>query len=201
MSDFNQAVLNRFVAFGGLAFVALLVVGAFFYGLLSNKFSIGYNDGYEPTQPIPFSHKKHAGDYKIDCKYCHVAVERSRHASVPSLNICMNCHTSVKTDSPLIQKLAKHYYEGKPIAWEKVHLLPEFVKFNHAPHVNAGIDCTTCHGPVETMARVKQVETLSMGFCVDCHRVHQDINMGREKKKIKSGLREGPPINCSTCHY
>ena len=164
--------------------------GALVYALTNNKVVIGYNKGYEPDQPIPFSHKLHAGQFKMDCKYCHSGVEVSRHASIPSLNVCMNCHLVVKTDSPWIQKLTEAYNSGKSVAWQKVHLLPDHVKFNHAPHIKAFKElgnqaCTKCHGEVAEMEKVKQVSSLSMGFCVNCH---------REPEKTA-------PLNCSTCHY
>lgn len=160
-------------------------VSVFVWALTNNKVVIGYNQGYEPDQPIPFSHKLHAGQYKIDCKYCHTGVDKSRHASVPSLNVCMNCHIVVKTDSPWIKKVSEAFYADKPIAWEKVHLLPDHVKFNHASHIKAGKDCTVCHGNVQEMEKIKQVQSLSMGWCVNCHR--QPENKA--------------PLNCSTCHY
>lgn len=170
---------------------AVVVLGALggLYGLIhvlvNNKVVIGYNQGYEPDQPIPFSHKLHAGTYKMDCKYCHTGTETSRHAAVPPLNVCMNCHMVVKTDSPHIQKLTEAFTSGKSIAWNKVHLLPDHVKFNHAPHIKAGKDCTTCHGNVAEMEKVKQVSSLAMGWCVNCHREPENK----------------APTNCSTCHY
>lgn len=170
------------------AVVVLGILGglsAIVYALTTNKVVIGYNQGYQPDQPIPYSHKLHAGQYKIDCRYCHTGVGVSRHASVPSLNVCMNCHLVVKTDSPWIQKLAEAYNSGKSVAWQKVHLLPDFVKFNHAAHIKAGKDCTTCHGNIAEMEKVQQVQSLSMGWCVNCHR--QPENKA--------------PLNCSTCHY
>lgn len=171
----------------GLAVVlgALGGLSLFVYALTNNKIVMGYNQGYQPDQPIPFSHEQHAGLYKMDCKYCHTSTEVSKHASVPSLNVCMNCHLVVKTDSPWIQKLTEAYNSGKSIAWKKVHLLPDHVKFNHAAHIKAGKDCNTCHGPVETMSTVFQYSSLSMGWCVNCHR-EKDNNA---------------PVNCSTCHY
>lgn len=168
-----------------VAIVLLGGVSVFVWALTNNKVVIGYNQGYEPDQPIPFSHKLHAGQYKIDCKYCHTGVDKSRHASVPSLNVCMNCHMVVKTDSPWIKEITKHYYDNTPVAWQKVHLLPDHVKFNHASHIKAGKDCTTCHGNVQEMEKIKQVQSLSMGWCVNCHR--QPENKA--------------PLNCSTCHY
>jgi hypothetical protein len=170
------------------ALVVFALVGGlclFIYLLTNNKIVIGYNKGYMPDQPIPFSHELHAGQYKLDCKYCHTSVEVTRHASVPSLNICMNCHLQVKTDSPWIQKLQAAYSSGESIAWKKVNLLPDHVKFNHAPHIKAGKDCSVCHGPVETMPIVYQWASMSMGFCVNCHRQPEN----------------NAPINCGTCHY
>ncbi len=175
-----KKIIGAAVVFGLLGGLSVFV-----WALTNNKVVIGYNQGYEPDQPIPFSHKLHAGQYKIDCKYCHTGVEKSRHASVPSLNVCMNCHIVVKTDSPLIKQISDAYYKNKPIAWQKVHLLPDHVKFNHSSHVKAGKDCTTCHGNVQEMEKVKQVSSLSMGWCVNCHRQPEN----------------NAPLNCSTCHY
>lgn len=175
-----KKVVGLVVLIGLLGGLSVLV-----WALSNNKVVIGYNQGYEPEQPIPFSHKLHAGKYKLDCKYCHTSVEVSRHASVPSLNICMNCHLTVKTDSPWIQKISEAYNSGNSIAWQKVHLLPDFVKFNHGPHIKAGKDCTECHGQIREMDRVRQVSSLSMGWCVTCHRMPE--NHG--------------PTNCGTCHY
>ena len=150
--------------------------------------SIGYNKGYAPTQPIPFSHELHAGTYKVQCLYCHSSAERSAHSAVPSLNICMNCHLVVATDKPAIQKLTEAYNNNEPVPWVKVHMLPDHVKFNHKAHVakfGAPVACQKCHGPVESMETMFQYSNLSMGFCVNCHR--QPENQA--------------PVNCSTCHY
>ncbi len=150
--------------------------------------SIGYNKNYAPEQPIPFSHELHAGTYQIQCLYCHSGVERSAHSPVPSLNICMNCHLVVATDKPAIQKLADAYNNNQPIPWVKVHMLPDHVKFNHKAHVDrfgAPQACQKCHGPVESMETLYQYSSLSMGWCVECHR--QPENQA--------------PVNCSTCHY
>lgn len=185
----------------GLAVVSfvLLSLCVFIYALTEQKLKIAYNDGYQPDQPIPFSHKVHVGQYKMDCRYCHTSVEENRHASVPSLNICMNCHLNIKVESPWIQQLRQAVQENKPIQWQKVHLLADFVKFNHAPHIKALTQdrsnpdskaykqsCYTCHGPVEDMSVVFQHETLSMGWCIDCHR----------KEENKPWL-----LQCVTCHY
>ncbi|MAF91094.1 MAG: cytochrome c3 family protein [Bdellovibrionota bacterium] len=146
---------------------------------------IGYNQGYQPTQPIPYDHSLHAGKLEIPCQYCHSNASYARHSSVPALNICMNCHNQVKTQSEHIKKLADHYNEGKSIQWQKVHLLPDFVHFNHQRHVRRGVACQTCHGPIETMKEVFQYSDLSMGWCVNCHRKPEN----------------NAPVSCSTCHY
>ena len=181
----------------GLVVVVLILFSlcGLIYALSYNTINIGYNDGYQPTQPIPFSHQLHAGQYQMDCRYCHTAVEESAHASVPSLNVCMNCHMNIKLQSPWLKELRAAYDKGEPIEWKKVHLLPDFVRFNHAPHVktlskrNGGDvaqSCRSCHGLVETMSVVMQKETLSMGWCIECHRKEED----------KEWLTQ-----CSTCHY
>lgn len=171
----------------GLIVGLVLVVGvpSCVYLLVNNELKLGYNQGYMPEQPLPFSHEVHAGQNKIACQYCHTTTETSRHASIPSLNICMNCHQSVKLDSPWIQKLQQAYMEGESIPWQKVHLLPDHVKFNHMAHITAGKQCTDCHGAVETMKEVYQKEDLSMGWCVNCHRKPEN----------------NAPVNCATCHY
>lgn len=155
------------------------------YALTTNTVVVGYNKDYQPEQPIPYSHELHAGQYKINCQYCHATASESRHASVPSLNICMNCHMTVKVDSPWIQKISQAYNSGQSIAWQKVHLLPDHVRFDHSAHIQKGKACQECHGPVETMPVVYQYESLSMGWCVNCHRKPEN----------------NAPTNCSTCHY
>ena len=147
--------------------------------------AIGYNKGYQPEQPIPYDHSVHVGKHNIQCQYCHNQVERSRHSNIPSLATCMNCHLQVKTDSPHIQKLREAYDAGKPIEWTRVHMLPDHVMFNHSAHIAKGVNCQTCHGPIEKMQKVYQYSDLSMGWCVNCHR----------KPENKA------PINCSTCHH
>jgi hypothetical protein len=179
---------RRYIVASGL--VGLLVVLSVSIHLLANnKVVIGYNQGYAPDQPIPFSHELHAGQYKIDCNYCHSGVAVSRHAAVPSLNICMNCHLVINGKSEEgkkhIDRLRTAYNNNEPIEWQKVHLLPDHVKFNHAAHINKGKECTTCHGPIETMEKVYQWSSLSMGWCVNCHREPEN----------------NAPVNCGTCHY
>jgi hypothetical protein len=149
--------------------------------------------GYQPEQPINYSHKLHAGDMKIDCKYCHVGVEKSRVASVPSANVCMGCHTLARTDKPEIQKLTQYYNENKPIPWKRIHRVPDFAYFNHSVHVNKNIECQTCHGEIQNMEKVGQVSSFTMGACLDCHRnAHDKLP---NNKEINNG-----PDNCSACH-
>ena len=156
--------------------VAVIVVGRLVWvNLWSNR-------SYAPEQPIPFSHKLHAGDNHIPCLYCHTNAERSRHSTVPALNICMNCHSVVAVNKPNIMKLTEAYTQGKPIEWVRIHKLPEFAYFSHQVHIAKGFDCSRCHGPVETMERVRQFRVLNMGDCVTCHR------------------QNGGPTSCNTCH-
>jgi len=163
----------------GLLCLSIILSGCKF------QYGLGYNQGYAPDQPIPFDHSLHVGQNQIQCQYCHNQVEINKHSNIPALSTCMNCHLVVKTDSPHIQKLREAYDNGKSIPWVKVHMLPDHVKFNHSAHVGRGVNCQTCHGPVETMAKVYQHSDLSMGWCVNCHR--QPENKA--------------PINCSTCHH
>jgi hypothetical protein len=158
----------------------VLVAGLAFLILTPSKYV-----GYAPDQPIPFNHKIHAGDNKMDCRYCHQAVEKSAHASVPATATCMNCHGSnlnVASKAPNIKKLKNYYDENRPIQWIKVHDQPDFVFFNHSAHIGRGVDCSKCHGNVAEMEVIKQVESLNMGYCVNCHR------------------ENNAPNDCSTCH-
>lgn len=126
--------------------------------------------GYQPAQPIPFSHAAHVGIHGIDCLYCHTTATTTAYAAIPSTQTCMNCHATVLSDSPLLAPLRESHETGKPIAWKKVHDLPDYVYFDHAAHVNKGVGCTTCHGPIATMDVVRQAEPLSMAWCLGCHR-------------------------------
>ena len=188
----NRKLTGLFVIVAGLTLLC-----GFIYKLTNNEISLGYNEGYAPSQPMDFSHELHAGRYQMDCRYCHTSVEESRHASIPSLNVCMNCHLNIKKQSPALKTLRQAYEKGEPVQWKKVHLLADFVKFNHAPHIKAlrgGQNtstaylksCQVCHGAVETMDVVFQKESLSMGWCINCHRQEEN----------KEWLNQ-----CSTCHY
>lgn len=208
----------------GFAFlVVFIVVSLGFKAVINGLYSIGVQQGYAPKQPIAFSHKLHAGAYEIDCKYCHVGTLKGKSATIPSVNICMNCHSAVKTESPQIQKLwaaadwqpeTKTYGPNqKPIEWVRIHNLPDLAYFNHAQHVVVGgIECQTCHGPIETMDVVKQYSLLTMGWCIDCHR-KTDVNSkgnayydklvelhnAAGKKPMK--VEDNGGLECAKCHY
>lgn len=132
--------------------------------------------GYAPNQPIAFSHKLHAGELALDCRYCHTTVDKASFAAIPSTEICMNCHNLVRRasgqeeDSPEIAKIIQSYQTGKPIEWVKVHTLPDYAYFNHSRHITAGVSCVNCHGRIDKMEVVFQAEPLSMSWCLDCHR-------------------------------
>ena len=132
--------------------------------------------GYQPSQPIPFSHKIHVDQLGLDCRYCHSFVDVSGTSNVPTGNTCWNCHQHVQKDSPKLAPLHKSMdvnyvgYDGKPIEWVRVHKAPDYVYFNHSAHVNRGISCQSCHGDVDQMEVVYQAESQSMALCLDCHR-------------------------------
>ena len=230
----NQPVYTYTLLVGVAISLVAVLTGARSYHLPDNQ------QDYQPTQPIAFSHHLHAGQLSIDCQYCHTGAETSRHAGIPSANICMNCHQVVtsswgavlaednrieelkkqaKTDNkklapeetipkvPISDELKKLFAalalnderlpdpnkSMKPIEWIKVHNLPDYVHFDHRSHVHAGIDCQTCHGNVESMERLRQVESLSMGWCINCHR--ESNRIGVKGKPVEASQ------DCTTCHY
>ena len=148
---------------------------------------------FAPEQPIPYSHRLHAGMLKIACQYCHTGALRSRHAGIPAVDTCMNCHRVTKTESPAIQKLTAIYESGRPLDWRRVHALPDHVYFDHRPHVNARIACQTCHGEIQNMDVVFQDMSMRMGNCLGCHRDAHDALP--PDSKIARG-----PENCNACH-
>jgi len=194
----------------GLVIAALAIVEASTFRLP------GDHQGYEPEQPIRYSHRLHAGELGIDCLYCHFGAEKSRHAGIPPASVCMNCHRSVTAPlasvraeaelaksegrdpkpivSPELKKLLDAVETKTPIRWVKVHNLPDFVYFDHRRHVNAGVSCQGCHGRIETMERVRQESSLAMGWCIDCHR-------GGDTAKA-AGLKDvSASTDCAACHY
>lgn len=126
--------------------------------------------GYQPEQPVAFSHQLHAGQMGMDCRYCHNTVERSAHAAVPPTDTCMNCHTNVQTESPILEPVRQSAETGEAIEWVRVHMLPDYAYFDHSAHLAAGVGCNSCHGRIDQMDVVFQAEPLSMSWCLDCHR-------------------------------
>ncbi len=214
------------------AFLIIVAVSFLGYKTVDGAVSLGRQRNYAPEQPIAFSHKLHAGINQIDCKYCHVGVERGKQATIPSVNICMNCHKAIQKgptgDTTQIQKIyrAAGYdpmtqtfdpAKARPIEWIRVHNLPDHVYFNHKQHVVAGkLQCQTCHGPVQEMDVLKQFASLSMGWCLNCHR-KQDVqfNQGDYYKtyypeyhqQLQNGKLKGVTVEmiggteCQKCHY
>jgi hypothetical protein len=211
---------------------AVLALGAAATGLLvvfvvSFWFSPKHTDvGYQPHQPIPYSHKLHAGSLGLDCRYCHRLVEEGPHATIPDNDTCYGCHKHVKKDSLQLAALHAAYGTGKAdgtaIEWVKVHLLPEYAYFNHAVHLRAGVGCTSCHGRVDQMEVVRQVEPMSMAWCLECHRdptphirlpgvsptdmewkpTEASIAAARKLLEWQDGKAPAlnPPTYCSACH-
>jgi hypothetical protein len=126
--------------------------------------------GYAPIQPVPYSHALHVGQLGLDCRYCHSNVEKSGVANLPTAQTCMNCHSQIKTDSPLLAPVRASYASGDPIHWKRIHQTPDYVYFNHSVHVNRGVSCFECHGQINEMDVVEHAKPLSMSFCLDCHR-------------------------------
>ena len=189
------------------------------------------HSGYQPKQPIPFSHRLHAGELKMDCRYCHNTVDQAAHAAVPASNVCGNCHkgltpegtatkVAVHAKSVKLLPLRESLATGQPVEWNRVHDLADYVYFNHSVHVNRGVSCVSCHGRIDKMDVVYQHESLSMSWCLDCHRNpaphirpqeyitkldwDPEVTEGITKEEIGAQLVElnkiNPSTSCSTCH-
>ncbi len=130
----------------------------------------GQRRGVQVLQPIQFDHRHHVVDDGIDCRYCHNTVDRGPSAGVPSTELCLGCHSQIWNKSPLLDQVRESWFTGRPIRWVRVHILPQFVYFDHSIHVAKGIGCESCHGRVDQMAAVQQVAPLTMGWCLECHR-------------------------------
>ena len=197
------------------ALVGLLVLGGAAFAVYVGHPQV-IMTGYQPVQPVPYSHKLHAGDLGMDCYYCHFTANKAAFAAVPPTEVCMNCHTRVKPQSPRLTKVQESYRNGTPIEWVRVHRLPDFVFFNHQAHVTAGVSCVSCHGRVDQMVEVKQVQPLNMAFCLDCHRnpapnirpPEQVTNLAWKPDRDPAAIGHeiiqqkgiNPPQNCSGCH-
>ena len=181
-------------------------------------FSPEYTDvGYQPAQPVPFSHSLHAGELGMDCRYCHNTVEKAAHAAIPPTETCMGCHANVKKNSTLLTKVRQSYETGESIPWVKVHMLPEHAQFNHSIHVSQGVGCVECHGRIDQMEVVYQAKSLSMGWCLECHRNpevslrppsevtnmnYDPVAQGYDPHSDPERKRKvNPPEHCGACHY
>ena len=215
--------------------ILLLLVSA--YGFYGWTMQIGTNQGYMPVQPIHYSHKIHAGDNQIDCNYCHSSARVSKHSGIPSLNVCMNCHKTIyEYNGETTEEYSKTFYDGEiqklykavgwddeaqeytgetsPVKWVRIHNLPDFAYFNHSQHVSvAGIECQTCHGPVEEMEIMYQSSPLTMGWCINCHRetnvkvkdneyyskIHKELSKKYGVEQLTVAQMGG--MECGKCHY
>ncbi|TXE06726.1 c-type cytochrome [Gelidibacter salicanalis] len=235
VSIWKAFVQNQFLVIVAVIML-LLTSGYFVYGYFMQ---VGVDQGYAPVQPIHYSHRIHAGDNAIDCKYCHSSARVSKQSGIPSLNVCMNCHKSISEVSPEtlaegqeygvdynkeIEKLyaatgwsvadQKYIGEPQPVKWIRIHNLPDFAYFNHSQHVTVGgIECQTCHGPVETMEIMSQHAPLTMGWCINCHRetdvkvednayytkIHEQLSKKYGVEKLTVAQMGG--LECGKCHY
>lgn len=215
-------VFPRWVNYA-LPAIVITVLGAGLYvpTFIGFGFSPRTTDvGYQPRQPIPFSHALHAGELGMDCRYCHNTVETAGFAAVPATQTCMNCHATIEPESENLATLQLSWREGHPVPWVKVHDLPDYAYFNHSAHINRGVGCVSCHGRVDQMEVVHQVRTLSMGWCLECHREpekhlrpkdqvtnmsyappgNDQLRLGMELKQQYGIRSEMYMTSCSTCH-
>jgi hypothetical protein len=205
-------VLSRFTIFGGLFVVAGLVYGLY----LVNSSPYVTQQGVAKEQPIQFSHKHHAGELGIDCRYCHTTVEKLAYAGMPATKTCMNCHSQIWTNSEFLEPVRRSWRTDESIEWTKVYDLPQYVYFNHSIHVNKGVGCETCHGRVDLMNVLWQKPTMQMQWCLDCHRQPEkylrprqfifsmdyqppgdQLDLGR---KLKEEYDVQTRVSCSACH-
>jgi hypothetical protein len=197
-----------FAAVGGVLYATIVVT----FGFSPKATDVGY----APEQPVPYSHALHVGQLGIDCRYCHNTVEQAAHAAIPPTQTCMNCHAMIRTNSEKLIPVKESYATGMPVEWVRVHDLPDYVYFDHSAHVRRGVGCVSCHGRVDTMEIVSQVEPLSMGWCLDCHRnperhlrpvefvTRLDWVPEEDQMALGRRLREenniNPRVDCNTCH-
>ena len=209
------------------ASIALTIVGMIAPLAIWYYFTPKYSRvGYQPVQPVAFQHDLHVGQLGLDCRYCHSYVEVSGHSNVPNTQTCMNCHSQIAKDNPKLKPVRDSWATGVPIAWVKVHNVPDYAYFNHSAHVNRGVSCVSCHGKVNEMAVVWQHESQSMGWCLQCHRNPENavrpiaaakpgeqspiFNLDWEPpkgqrqpdigKKLVKDWKIQPPTDCAGCH-
>jgi hypothetical protein len=202
-----------------------IVIGALLAGLIlwllleANRTPFVTGAFVAREQPVQFSHKHHVGDDGIDCRYCHTTVETAASAGMPATKTCMNCHSQLFATSPYLEPVRESWRSGKPIKWTRVHDLPDFAYFNHSIHVNKGVGCSTCHGRVDLMPLMWNVESLNMEWCLQCHRNPEGVlreqkditnmvwtppaNQAQEGKRLAAHYNIQPTsvlTSCSTCH-
>jgi hypothetical protein len=206
--------LDRMKPLVGCGLVAgiVYVIAMLYYGGSPETWRVGYS----PKQPVPFSHKLHAGDLGLDCRYCHTTVEKAAFAAVPPTATCLNCHKHIAPESPKLLAVRDTFAVNAPVPWIRVHDLPDFVYFNHSAHVTRGVSCVSCHGRVDQMEQVYVAKPLSMSWCLDCHRnpdpylrppefvTKLDWVPEEDAVQVGKGVREQlnihPSTSCSTCH-
>jgi hypothetical protein len=193
------------VAVGGAVVTTGLVFAVWYYASPKNL-----QVGYAPTQPVPYSHRLHAGQLGIDCRYCHANIERSAKAMIPPTQTCMGCHSIIRADSARLAAVQASWKTGMPIEWVQVHSLPGHAYFDHSAHLAAGVGCVTCHGRIDKMDVVRLDQPISMGWCLECHR-NPTPNL-RPKDQITNmewkpgdtpnwqAPKVNPPEHCSGCH-
>jgi len=191
----------------GTVVPAILVVVVWYY-VTPKHFQVGY----QPTQPVPYSHRLHVGQMGMDCRYCHANVEVSAKAMIPPTQVCMGCHAMVKTDSARLAPVRASFESGKPVEWVHIHHEPGYVFFDHSAHLAVGVGCVTCHGRIDRMEVVRdELPVTSMGWCIECHRdpkpnlrpKDQITNMDWKPSDAPAGWAAPdvhPPQNCSGCH-
>ncbi|SHM58135.1 Cytochrome c [Cyclobacterium lianum] len=203
---------------GFILIVTTIVLAFVVKTAIDGLYTVGIQQGYAPAQPIAYSHELHAGEYEIQCQYCHTGVEIGKSANIPSANICMNCHMHIQNVggkegiSPEIAKIYDAVDNNQPIEWVRVHNLPDLAYFNHSQHVAVGgVECQTCHGPIEEMEVVYQHSALTMGWCIDCHRNTEITTQGNEyydklvqlhsESKDALKVKDIGGLECAKCHY
>jgi Cytochrome c7 and related cytochrome c len=204
--------ISRVSVFGGIGIIVVLVATL----AAINRSSYVTEVGVARSQPVQFSHKHHVGDDGIDCRYCHTSVEESSFAGIPSTKICMNCHTQIWAESPILEPVRESFRTGKSLEWTRVHNLPGFVYFDHSIHVHKGVGCTTCHGRVDQMPLMWRENTLYMEWCLECHRNPERFVRPREQvfnmdwqppsdqialgQKLVQEYKIVQLTSCSVCH-